>query len=528
MRPTPLWAATTATIVACLLTACGGSDSVSTVTSAPTASLADACASYKPTKLPEGAVVTNTQIRAANAFPGFPEVCIVRGQIVSSPHSTINWAVELPAQNAWNGKTITMGGAGFDGIIPTDSFLQPIMGTSANAFAKMSSDSGHQTTSFEWAVDDVALANHGYAANHLTLEVGTAIVSQFYGKPPTRRYMWGGSNGGRSALMAAQRYPDDYDGIVAHEPGVGQPAMFGNVGPVLLKRIFQDQANWLSPAKIALFAQAEMKACDELDGLKDGVINNIEACNYVPTDLLCAGADSDTCLTAGQIETIRQIYSDRSTSIVDSRGQKGYPRYSRGGAAGPDWGTYLFGTTFQAKDALNWYYGEQAAKVVSLNPDTTLDTFNPDLWQSGYSRLSDNMDAADPDLRAFADHGGKLLIWQGTIDTCLSIYRTAEYYDSVKQFMGVDKAKTFSRFLVSPGVSHQLQGPGAGAHIDLVKALDNWVDNGVAPDNLVAQKIDDKTGAVQFERPMCSYPQFPRYDGKGDPNKASSFKCSDS
>ncbi|RYF69152.1 MAG: tannase/feruloyl esterase family alpha/beta hydrolase, partial [Comamonadaceae bacterium] len=296
------------------LAACGGggSDAAQPLASKP---LAEACAAYSSTALPHGAKVTRTELRKAEGT--LPDVCIVRGQIVSSPDSTIQWAVELPTLAQWNGKTLTIGGGGLDGFIPTDDpWYQQLVGPSANPYVKISSDSGHQSRGFEWAKSDVALRNHAFDANHFVLEVGTAIATEFYGKRPVRRYHMGHSNGGRSGLISAQKYPKDYDGVVAMEPAISQQAHQVNLGPNVVRHIFQNRDNWLSPAKIALYAKAETAACDGLDGLKDGIIGNVEACSYVPTDLLCKGADSDTCLTAGQIESIRLIYSDHKTPVT--------------------------------------------------------------------------------------------------------------------------------------------------------------------------------------------------------------------
>ena len=272
-----------------------------------TASLDDACAHFAPKNLPHGAVATKSEVRAANGV--FPEACIVRGNIVTAPTSTITWAVELPGRALWNGKTLTFGGSGFDGFTPTDVDYYHIMAAPASAaYARMGSDSGHQVRSFyPWALDDVALKNHAFEANHLTLDVGTAVVAQFYGKPPARRYMLGQSNGGRSGLVAIQRYPNDYDGVIAIEPAMFQQAHQVNLGATTMQHIYSNPQNWLDDAKIALFAKAEIAACDELDGLKDGIIANIAACTYIPTDLECKGADSDACLMPGQIETIRMV-----------------------------------------------------------------------------------------------------------------------------------------------------------------------------------------------------------------------------
>ena len=176
----------------------------------------------------------------------------------------------------------------------------------------------------------------------------------------------------------------------------------------MLSHIFKSRDNWMSPAKIALYAKAEVASCDGLDGLKDGIIGNIEACNYVPTDLLCQGADNDRCLTAGQIESIRLIYSDHKTPVTLSRGAVGYPRYGRGGASTSDWQSYMFGTSFDTPDSFNHMAVTEAARLVEGNPNANILTHDPTRYQAQYSRLAEMIDGTDPNIAAFADNGGKL------------------------------------------------------------------------------------------------------------------------
>ncbi len=523
-----LRAAALSVLAALALTACGGSDSNAPAASKP---LAQACPAYRTAALPHGATITRTELRAAEG--PLPEVCIVRGEIVSSPQSTIHWAVELPAGTVWNGKTLTVGGGAFDGFIPTDDpWYQHIIGPSAHTYVKMSSDSGHLAPGFAWGTSDVALRNHAFDANHFVLEVGTAIAADFYGKRPTRRYHLGHSNGGRSALASTQNYPKDYDGVVAMEPAISQQAHQTNLGPTVLRHIFSNRDNWLSPAKIALYAKAETQACDGLDGLKDGIIGNVAACNYVPTDLLCKGADNDTCLTAGQIESVRLIYTAHDVPMTLSQGARGYPAYGRGGAATSDWESYMFGPTFEARDSFNYMAVSAAARLVEGSPNADLLRHDPTQYQAQYLRLANMIDATNPDISAFADNGGKLLIWYGMGDTCVSVYRTADYLDSVRQRLGASKVQGFARMLTSPSNGHNLDGPGTDpVSIDLLAAMDAWVERGTAPDRLVATRYeptDPRAGQQTpvLQRPVCEYPKFPRYNGTGDAAKAESFSCS--
>lgn len=513
--------------MAALLAGCGsgGGDPIGQAAPAAAQSLAQACAAFKPSSLPHGAAVGRTEIKPA--AEGRPELCVVRGTIVSSPASTINWAVEMPVASSWNGKTLTIGGGGFDGFIPTDNpRVLSMIPASGNPFVKISTDSGHQIQGFyPWGTDDVALRNHAFEANHQVLEVGTRLAEVFYGKRPTRRYMFGQSNGGRSGLVAAQRYPNDYDGIVAFEPAISQQGHEAVMGPALMKRIFSNRANWLSPAKTALFAQAEIKACDALDGLKDGVIGNVEACTYVPTDLLCQGADNDSCLTSAEIDTIRLIYTDHTSPVQLADGYRGYPRFGRGGAATSDWGIFLFGEKFEDRSAFDFVVGDEAAKVVTNNAATSLLTFDPTLYQVQWTRLSTLIDATNPDLSAYAAKGGKMLIWYGMADACVSVYRTAEYLSNVNLRMGEGAARNVVRMVTSPHVGHALDGPGAG-RFDWIAAIENWSEKGQPADNLVATKFEADNITARFTRPLCEYPKFARYKGTGDATKAENFSCS--
>lgn len=492
----------------------------------PMTDLASGCEGYASENLPHGAKVTETSIRAAS---GNREAsCVVKGEITEDPTSIIKWAVELPEPSLWNGKSVTQGGGAFDGFIPTDgssSYMFP----AANRYVRISSDSGHQTRNYyPWAIDDVALKNHASEANHKALQVGIRIAEEAYGRPPEKRYMIGHSNGGRSGLAAAQKYPSDYHGIVALEPAISQQAHEVNVGQFLMRHIFSDPDNWMNAAEIRLFADAEIRACDGLDGLEDGIIGYVEACDYIPDDLLCpTGVDNDTCLTAGQIETIRRVYSSKTIPVMLSRGKFGYPRFGRGGAATSDWRSYLFGSSFEAGKtaAFNAMVANEAAKVAERNESATLLTHDPTLYQGDYTRMSAILDTTDPDLSAFHAAGGKLLVWYGVSDTCVSVYETVGYLASVERLLGTTTYRQFTRFLASPHLGHGRDGPGA-ASIDFIGSIERWVEDEVAPDNVIASKIPRGGTTPELERPVCEWPKFPRYNGSGDPTKADSFTCS--
>lgn len=530
-----------------MLAACGGNDTPAPPAARP---LAQSCAAYVPSQLPAGARFERTELRDTQTVTEthygtgeaitLPRACIVRGTIVSSPGSTIQWAVELPEGTDWNGKTMTLGGGGFDGFIPTDDpwHVKYVQTDAALPFVRISSDSGHQTEDYAWGTDPVALANHAQEANHLALQVGTRIATEFYGKAPTRRYMVGHSNGGRSGLMAADRYPNDYDGVLAMSPAISQQAhqvnmggfnrwIYGRQADGSVDAAVPARANWISPAKSALYAAAEIAACDGLDGLEDGIIGNVEACTYVPTDLQCAddmaGIDDDSCLTTGQIEAIRLNYADKSVPLTLANGMTGYERYGRGGAATGDWQVYAFGFEYDGGFLSKGFsYIAPTSVIQALTGSESADSMNHDplsmttQWQA----LANTMEPSS-DLSSFGQRG-KLLVWYGLADTCVSVYRTAAFLDQVRNKSGSTAYDGFARFVTSPGVGHDLTGPGA-AKADLITALVDWVEKGIAPDQLVATGTSD---AGTFERPLCPFPSFPKYKGSGDTTQASSFTCS--
>jgi len=504
---------------------------------AASSELKPACETFAPKS--ENAAVEMKAAYSASA-DGKPPACVVRGKIVSSPTSTINFRIDLPAAGVWNAKLISIGGGGFDGIVPTESpfglWFTKVLGPDAKqleSFAMVSSDSGHQGRGqfpigdFSWvAANPTALRNHAYEANHVVLGLAVEIVRQFYGQPPTRRYIIGGSNGGRAGLVAIQRYPDDYDGVVSLEPAISQEGFAANLGPELLQHIFSDPSNWMNAAQIALYEKGELDACDALDGLKDGVLGNAAACSYTGENLLCRtpGQDSNTCLTPGQVETIRRIFMDKKVDVPLADGIVGYPGWGRG-AESKDWAEYIFGPSFAARAASDFGLADNIVKWgITNDPNASVMTHDPTKWAEEYRALSEEIDATNPDLSAFQRRGGKLIVWYGASDNCVSYRRTAQYLQSVAAKLGERQTTQFIRFYLSPAMGHEMAGPGEGS-APLLTALEQWVEQGKAPADALEFKLDDKPDRKGATRPLCQYPKFPRYKGSGDPNSARSFFC---
>ena len=468
-------------------------------------------------------------------------VCVIKGEIASSATSVIHFRLDLPEASVWNKRLLMVGGGGFDGFVPTDSRLlsnfDRILGADAGQiarFAIVSSDSGHRGlgtnpyVDFSWAAGNpTAVRNFAYEANHSVLTAAIDLSRQFYGTAPAYRYIAGTSNGGRAGLAAIQRYPDDYNGVLALAPAISQEGFAANMGPELLQWTFGKPDHWLDPAQVALYEKGELQACDALDGLKDGILGNPDACHYDGKDLLCppASAGGDSCLTADQLETIRKIHSFKRVAVKLADGWVGYEGYGRGGESS-DWVGFLFGPSFAARGAADYLLADGIVKWgITNDGNASVMTHDPTKWASQYRALSDEIDATNPDLNAFHGHGGKLIIWQGVSDACVSYKQTARYVGSVERKLGKPSVAKFVRFYISPAMGHSLSGAGAMS-APLLSELEQWVENGHQPESVTATLLAGSAnpGAT---RPLCEYPFFPRYKGKGDASAAASFECAE-
>jgi feruloyl esterase len=486
------------------------------------------------------AVVRSAAMGPEAATGASTRVCVVRGEIITSASSVIHFRLDLPDPSQWNTKLLMVGGAGFDGVVPTEQpaglWFTQLLGPDAgqvSGFALVSSDSGHEgrgkspISDFSWvARNPTALRNHAYEANHTVLVAASELLLQFYGRPASRRYIAGGSNGGRMGLVAIQHYPFDYDGVLALEPAISQEGFAANLGPEMLSHIFASSENWMDSAQIALYEKGELAACDALDGLKDGILANPMACNYDGSDLQCKSSErpSDACLTAGQLESIRRIHEDKKVPVTLADGWVGYMGFGRGGESS-DWAVYLFGPSFAAREAADYVLADNIVKWgITDDPNATVMTLDPTQWAAQYRALSDEIDATNPDLSAFYAHGGKLIVWYGDSDACVSYRQTARYLDSVRTKLGDEMTRKFLRFYISPATGHSMAGAGESTE-PLLSALEAWVEQGRSPQQPVSI-LAAKSAAPGATRPLCEYPQFPRYRGHGDPTKADSFACS--
>jgi feruloyl esterase len=293
----------------------------------------------------------------------------------------------------------------------------------------------------------------------------------------------------------------------------------------MLRHIFASPDNWMNETEIQLYERAELAACDALDGLADGILGNVRGCRYDGQPLRCKDGerDSDACLLEGQLESVRRILADKQTPVTLADGVVGYPGYGRG-AQSQDWPRYVFGASFSSRTAANYLLADNIVKHgITNDPNASLMTHDPTKWERQYLALSNEIDATNPDLGAFHERGGRLIVWFGLSDYCVTYRRTADYLAAVEAKLGPEKTKELLRFYVSPAMGHSMTGPGAST-MPLLRALERWVEEGRAPESIVAT-LSEGSAAPGATRPLCEYPEFPRYTGKGDPREARSFTC---
>jgi feruloyl esterase len=391
-----------------------------------------------------------------------------------------------------------------------------------------------------WATDNPdAVTNYAYRANHLVLWAAVGVSQKFYGREPKRRYMIGGSNGGRQGIMAATRYPDDYHGIFSAFPALSIPGFLAS-WPRVYDHIYEKPENWLNPDALALFVSSELAACDELDGVKDGVIGNYKACKFNAASLACpegGGVDPKRCLTPGQIETVRLVRSYKQLDFPLAGGLHGYPGYGPGAGASA-WTIFILGSNWEARDAFSYIILNQGLKWFTNDPNANPIGFDATKSRDVFAKYSALLDPLPADLGPFFAKGGKMIIWHGVGDTIVSYERTEEFVDLVEKAVGADQTRKSLRFFVSPTLDHYFDGPEANA-VPVVALLEAWVEKGKAPDAVIATRLDPANSVgllvskaplenrkVSFTRPLCEHGSFPKYKGRGDTTKAGSFTCS--
>lgn len=510
-----------------------------------------ACESLMALKLPD-TTITAAESVAAGAFTGapppiipsrsfksLPAFCRVTGVIKPTSDSDIRFEVWLPS-TGWNGRFQGIGNGGFAGTIDYGiPGLTGLAGAISRGSAAASTDTGHEGKAFEgaWALGHPEkVIDYGHRAIHLMTVHGKAITKAFYGKPPTRSYFISCSNGGRQALMEAQRYPDDYDGIIA-----GAPANYfthlvaGHAWN--MQTLEADPAAYISALKLPAIEAAALAACDALDGAKDGLIDDPLKCKFDPSVLLCKGEETDKCLTAPQLVALKKIYDGPR----DKNGKLIFPGYPPGGETGnPGWVGWITGPTGPGQSQ-QYVFGTRFFKDMVFE-DEKWDYRNLDVGrdvQVAEKKLGRILNSTDPNLKAFQARGGKLILYHGWCDAAIPLQNTVNYYNSVVAKLGARQTASFVRFYQVPGMQHCLLGPGPSifgqlgvplgdANHDITAALERWVEQGVASDRIIAVKwknaLNPDSGIART-RLLCPYPQVAKYKGSGSVEEAANFTC---
>ncbi len=493
------------------------------------------CESLADVRLPNTTITTAQAVvegsftppGSTNPISNLPSFCRVAGEIAPTRESHIVFEVWMPLEK-WNGKFAGVGNGGWAGSIS----FGPLASQIRRGYASASTNTGHAAVPGE----DMAkfayehpeqLIDFAYRSHHETALKAKALVEAFYGTPAQRSYWIGCSSGGYEGLMEAQRFPADYDGIVAGAPANNWTRlMAGDFDAVLAS--LKDPVSLLPQAALQLLSRSAVAACDKLDGVEDGIIDDPRQCSFDPAALKCAADQSpDTCLTPAQIETARRVYR----GLKDPRtGAQLYPGLERGSE--PAWPNRNPANPFPIPVShYKW--------LVFADPNWDWRTFqfsNPANYQAfleGESKFASLLNATDPNLRAFRQRGGKLLQYHGWNDNLIAPQNSIDYYESVVRFFGgarQDRAaalrdvQTFYRLYMAPGMGHCGGGPGPNS-FDLQPALEQWVERGIAPEAVVA--THSTNGVVDRSRPLCPYPQVAAYSGKGDTNDAANFTCGD-
>jgi feruloyl esterase len=446
------------------------------------------------------------------AFPGgevqLPKrpLCRVAATLKPSFDSDIRVELWLPDES-WNGKYMAVGNGGWSGSINYSAMADGLR----RGYATSSTDTGHAGSSASFALGHPEkLIDYAYRSEHEMAVTSKAIITAYYSKRARLSYWNGCSAGGKQALKEAQQYPEDFDGIVAGAPASNWT---GRAAQSIwsAQAVHNDEASYIPPDKYPFIHSAVLAACDALDGVEDGVLENPRRCTFDPKVLACAGADGAQCLTGPQVEAARKLYS---ASINPRTRQPLYPGLERGSELG--WGTWAGPKPLSI--GLDYF-----RYVLFQNPDWDFRTLDFDADIARAEKLDGHrINATDPNLKPFFARGGKLIQYHGWSDPQISPGNSVAYYETVLDTMGDSATKSSYRLFMVPGMGHCGGGEGTSA-FDMVKALEQWVEARQAPERITASRFRD--GKLDRTRPLCPYPQVALYKKSGSTGDAANFVC---
>ena len=471
-----------------------------------------------------------------------PALCRVVAELTPTPDSSIQIELWMPVEH-WNGRFRGQGNGGFAGEISYQA-----MGISVIAgYASAGTDTGHsgQAIDASWANGHPEkIADFGYRAIHLMTLRSKELVAAYYGTAAKHSYFAACSDGGREALMEAQRFPADYDGILAGAPANNWTALLTS-GLRNVRAESETPESYVPSSKLAAITAAVMAKCDAkgstgFDGVADGILTDPRACGFKPAEMLCKGDDSESCLTAPQVKTVETFYD----GVREKDGKLIFPGFSRGGEK-DDGGWSLWITGQGPGSALisfftNGFYSDMV--FAGAKPAVDFKTFPVDeMYRIAKMKSAGDLDAVDANLKPFFSRGGKLILYHGWNDPAISPLNSIDYYGKVMAITGRKETEASARLYMAPGMGHCSGGagpdsfgqygwlPGRGADDpkrDAYLALEQWTEGGMAPAEIVAMKYaGERSNEVTMARPLCPYPQVAKYKGVGDTNKAESFVC---
>lgn len=457
-------------------------------------------------------------------LPAPAAFCRVQATLSPVSGSSIKVEVWLPERAGWNGKLLGAGNGGFGANMLLPSLL--MRGAVQKGYAAVGTDMGHVSEAdvdASWALNaPEKIRDYGWRANHVGAETAKQVIAAYYDGPLAASYFHGCSDGGRQALTLAQRYPADYDAIIAGAPAMPWTRMasaFANNAVAATK-----PGGDLPMAKLKLLQSASLGACDALDGVKDGVIDDPRACRFDPAKLACKGGEGADCLTAGEVATAKLLYEGPKTSD----GKSFYPGFAPGAEAeAGTWSQWLTGSQSQHVKFGTAFF----RYFVHADPDWQLSDFNLERdYALAKQRVGGDLDADSTDLGTFFKRGGKLILYHGWNDAGIPAQNTVDYYERLVA-ANPRAAATSVRLFMVPGMSHCLAGQGPNI-FDPLSAIDGWRQGGAAPERIIATKYDNDLFAyiglpakAGRTRPLCPFPKVAKWDGKGSTDDAASFAC---
>ncbi|MBV9083639.1 MAG: tannase/feruloyl esterase family alpha/beta hydrolase [Acidobacteriaceae bacterium] len=490
-----------------------------------------------------GVTITTASSVAPGAFtPGdsaatlqVPAFCRVIAVVKPTSDSVIGFEVWIPPAEQWNRRFEGVGNGAYNGAIHYAEMAEALK----RGFATAGTDTGHRGADLTFAEGHPEkIIDWAYRSIHVMTDSAKLIIRNYAGAFPSHSYFGGCSTGGAQALSEVQRYPADYDGVIAGDPGNSRVHL--NVGYLWAFTATHDASgNAILPtSKLPLINRAAVAACDEIDGLKDGIISDPQACHFDPGQLLCKGAEDDHCLTPAQIVAVKKVYAG---PMNPRTGEQIIAGYSIGSESpeGDQWahGWDRFITSLKEPMRLEfWKYW------VFNDPGWDWRTFDYDRDVAYADEKLKAVNATETDLSAFRDRGGKVLMYSGWADPIGPPMDAVNYYERVKVAMGGrQQTESFFRLFMVPGMAHCVYGPGPNifggfgtigtptistdAQHDILIALTEWVEKGSAPEKIIAGHITG--GELDRTRPICPYPKVARWIGEGNSDDAKNFTCVD-